>query len=133
MVRNFGKVTGGKIAALLAVVLSTSIGGHAALAQTAGTPAEAMAAAQNQLGILEYCKAQGHGSDKAIQIQKAAIAKLPASGNTAAAKSAYAKGLKGTVSAMGREGNLAAAAKAQGTDVGSLCTKISAAIEQAAQ
>ncbi|MFC3568519.1 pore-forming ESAT-6 family protein [Paracoccus sp. TOH] len=117
---------------ILVPTLTLALLGGAALAQTAPNPDMAVAAAKNQLGVLEYCQAEGHIDGKAAETQGKIMAMLPAAQDAAAVEAAYEKGKTGTVSAMGVEQSLADAAKAQGAEVAALCTQIAAAVEQAA-
>lgn len=100
-------------------------------AQTAPNPDMAVSAARNQLGVLEYCQAQGHIDDKAVEIQGKMIRMLPAATDEAAAEAAYEKGKEGAVSAMGVEQTLAEAAAAQGVEEAALCTQLAQLVEQA--
>lgn len=103
----------------------------AASAQTAPDPDMAVSAARNQLGVLEYCQAQGHIEGNAAEIQAKMITMLPAATDEAAATAAYEKGKEGTVSAMGVEQTLADAATAQGVEEAALCTQLAQLVEQA--
>ncbi|NHF73633.1 pore-forming ESAT-6 family protein [Paracoccus xiamenensis] len=115
------------------LTLSLAFVGTAALAQTATPdPDAAAAAAQNQLGILEYCQAEGHIEGSAVEIQTKMIEMVPAAENQETVDAAYAKGKEGTVSAMGVEQTLADAATAQSTDVKALCGQLASLVEQAA-
>ena len=115
------------------LTLSLAIAGTAAFAQTATPdPDAAAAAAKNQLGILEYCVAEGHIDGAAVETQTKMMEMLPAVQNQEVVDAAYAKGKEGTVSAMGVEQTLADAATAQKSDVKSLCGQLSAMVEQAA-
>ena len=93
---------------------------------------DTIAASQNQLGLLEYCEAQGHIDGTAVATQVKLMAMLPAPTDTAKTEAAYAKGKEGTVSAMGVEQTLTAAATAQNTDVKALCGQLASLVEQAA-
>ena len=75
----------------------------AATAQDAQDPDAAVSAARNQLGVLEYCQAEGHIDGNAVEIQGKMIEMLPAATDEDAAVAAYEKGKEGTVSAMGVE------------------------------
>lgn len=105
-----------------------------ALAATAASAQDtdaAVSAARNQLGVLEYCQAQGHIEGKAAEVQAKMIAMLPAATDEAAAVAAYEKGKTGTVSAMGVEQTLADAATAQGVEEAALCAQLADLVEQA--
>ena len=115
------------------LTLSLAIAGTAAFAQTATPdPDAAAAAAKNQLGILEYCQAEGHIEGTAIEVQTKMIEMVPAAQKQDTVDAAYAKGKEGTVSAMGVEQTLADAATAQNTDVKALCGQLASLVEQAA-
>lgn len=92
---------------------------------------EAVAAAKNQLGVLEYCQAAGHIDGSAVEVQTRMFGMLPAAGDAAKVDAAYEKGKAGTVSAMGVEQALPEAAKTQNTDVGALCKQMAALVNQA--
>ncbi|MFV0408222.1 MAG: pore-forming ESAT-6 family protein [Paracoccus sp. (in: a-proteobacteria)] len=102
-------------------------------AQTAPTPDMAVAAAKNQLGVLEYCVAQGYIGADAIEVQARMLDMMPPVEDKAALDEAYAKGQAGTVSAMGVEQALADAAAAQGTDEKALCDQLSTMVVQAGE
>lgn len=114
------------------LTLSLALAGTTAFAQTATPdPDAATAAAKNQLGILEYCQAEGHIEGGAVEIQTKMMEMLPAAQNAETVDAAYAKGKEGTVSAMGVEQTLADAATAQNTDVKALCGQLASLVEQA--
>lgn len=112
--------------------LALALFAGAAVAQTAPSPDMAVAAAKNQLGVLEYCQTEGHIDGTAIETQTRIMAMFPAAQDEAAVDASYEKGKTGTVSAMGVEQSLADAAKAQGADEAALCKQIAQAVEQAA-
>ena len=121
-----------KILKTAALALPFALLSGAAFAQTAAPTADdAVAAAQNQLGILEYCQTAGHIDDKAVEVQKKMLTLLPAATDTAKVDAAYAKGKEGVVSAMGVEQSVADGATAQGTDEAALCKQMGAMVEQA--
>ena len=105
----------------------------AATAQDAQDPDAAVSAARNQLGVLEYCQAEGHIDGNAVEIQGKMIEMLPAATDEDAAVAAYEKGKEGTVSAMGVEQTLAEAATAQSADEAALCTQLAQLVEQAGE
>ena len=105
----------------------------AATAQDAQDPDAAVSAARNQLGVLEYCQAEGHIDGNAVEIQGKMIEMLPAATDEDAAVAAYEKGKEGTVSAMGVEQSLAEAATAQSADEAALCTQLAQLVEQAGE
>lgn len=112
--------------------LALALFAGAAVAQTAPSPDMAVAAAKNQLGVLEYCQTEGHIDGTAIETQTKIMAMFPAAQDEAAVEASYEKGKTGTVSAMGVEQSLADAAKAQSADEAALCKQIAQAVEQAA-
>jgi len=103
-----------------------------AFAQGEITPDVAIAAARNQLGILEYCQTNGHIDDAAIATQTRILEMMPPVTDEAMVEAAYEKGTAGTVSAMGMEQTLAAAATAQNSDEATLCMQMATMLEQAA-
>lgn len=118
-----------------ALIASFLAAASVASAQTATQPAptadDAVAAAKNQLGVLEYCQHAGHIDGKATDVQLRMLGMLPQADDTAKVDAAYAKGQEGTVSAMGVEQSLADAAKAQGAEEGALCQRMAQMVEQA--
>ncbi len=94
-------------------------------------PDMAVSAARNQLGVLEYCEAEGHIDGEAAEVQAKMIGMLPAATDEDAAVEAYEKGKEGTVSAMGVEQTLADAAKAQGVEEVALCDQLAQMVVQA--
>lgn len=92
----------------------------------AASPDDAIAAARNQLGVLEYCAAAGHIDGAAAARQQAIFARLPQPSNAGLVASAYAKGQRGIVAAMGIEQPIADAARLQNTDVAGLCRQMAA-------
>lgn len=92
---------------------------------------DAIAAAKNQLGILEYCQKEGHIEGKAVEVQGKILAMLPPATDTAKVDEAYAKGQAGTVAAMGVEQTIADAATAQSTEPAALCKQLAEMVEQA--
>lgn len=87
--------------------------------------------ARNQLGILKFCQEQGHNDAKAVEVQERLLTMLP-TGDATKGDAAEAKGLEGTVSALGNEQTLEAAAAAQGSTVETLCQQMDAMIQQLA-
>ncbi|TXB68274.1 hypothetical protein FQV27_13055 [Paracoccus aurantiacus] len=100
-------------------------------ATDAPSPDAAVSAAKNQLGVLEYCVAQGHIEGDSVEIQTKMMEMLPAAQDQAAVDAAYEKGKEGTVSAMGVEQTLSDAATAQGADEAALCGQLAQMVEQA--
>ena len=115
------------------IALGLALTGTMASAQDAQDPDAAVSAARNQLGVLEYCQAEGHIDGAAIEVQGKMLEMMPAATDEAAAQAAYEKGQAGTVSAMGVEQTLDEAATAQGADVAGLCAQLAALVEQAGE
>ena len=109
------------------VVLLLAAGAAPAQAQEMD---EVVAAAKNQLGLLEYCQAEGHIEARAVEVQQQMFARLPAPGNPAKAEAAYQKGRSGTVSAMGVEQSLRDASASQNSEVAALCRQMAALVTQ---
>lgn len=84
----------------------------------------ALAAARNQLGILEYCQGQGHIDGAAVSRQAAMFARMPAATDPRVTDAAYGQGQRGTLSAMGLVQPLSEAAAQQGLDEAGLCRQI---------
>lgn len=89
-------------------VLAVALTGAPLMAQEAGVmPAigmeDAISTSYNQLGLLEYCQAEGHIDGEAIEVQKKVMAMLPAPQDTAKAEEAQAKGAKGVLAVAGTE------------------------------
>lgn len=103
----------------------------AAIAQDAASPEATYEAARNQLGILQYCAAQGFSGAEAVEAQGALVELLP-EGDTAVGDAAEAKGAEGTVSVAGTEIGLAEAVEARGTTVEETCQQIEAAVNAVA-
>ena len=88
--------------------------------------------AHNQLGVLEFCQANGNlGADKVV-LQQKMIGMLPPS-STDGLDAAEATGKTGVISFGGTQTSLPDAAKAQNTTVAALCGKIGDALAQAAK
>ncbi len=87
-------------------------------------------AAANQLGLLEYCQAQGAVDDKPVATQREIMAQLPAS--TAPTDAAEALGKQGSLSVNGQTITLTSAATAHNTTVDAMCKQIGGAVVQAA-
>ncbi len=86
--------------------------------------------AANQLGVLEYCQAQGYTDGSAVLAEQGVISRMPAyAGSTAAAE---ATGKAGTIAANGQSVSLSdMAAKGHSTQAG-LCQQMAASAKQAA-
>ena len=112
-------------AAVLAVLLPVS-----AVAQ-GQMPAEGQAemmktltlAGRNQLGVLEFCRAQGSVGGDVVDLQRRALSLLPPVQVDGLAD-AEALGRRGVVSFAGSQTELAAAAKSQSTTVDAMCKKM---------
>ncbi|SDD96051.1 hypothetical protein SAMN05421538_103121 [Paracoccus isoporae] len=117
----------------LALGLALTAGLAHAQDGAAQDPDMAVSAARNQLGVLEYCQAQGHIDGAAIETQTELLAMMPAASDEAAAEEAYAKGQDGMVSAMGVEQSLADAASQQGADEAALCGQLASLVVQAGE
>lgn len=87
--------------------------------------------ARNQLGVLEFCQTEGHIDGKAVEIQTKLLTLLP-EGDKAKGDAAQEKGKTGTVSSMGMEQTLEAAATAQNSSVEALCKQMDTMIQQLA-
>ena len=100
-----------------------------ALAQT-DMMAMAHEGAANQLGVLEYCQAQGYTDGSAVLAQQGVISRMPAyAGSTAAAE---ATGKTGTIAANGQSVSLSdIAAKGHSTEAG-MCQQMAANVKQVA-
>ena len=92
--------------------------------------ARAHDSAANQLGVLEYCQAQGHIDGSAIDAQRGVISRLPAyAGSTQAAEDA---GKQGNIVGNGQSYALSAmAAKGNTTEAG-MCQQMAANTKQIA-
>lgn len=124
---------------LAALIASPFLAG-AALAQEADTAApaapqmsmeDAYAAAQNQLGVLEYCQTKGGVDDTVIATQNRLLGMIPTPDDTTEALEAYQKGKTGTVASMGQEVTLADVASSRSTTEESLCGQMAQLVEQA--
>ena len=113
---------------IIALTLTASCSG-AAWAQ--GDPmAMARAGIANQVGIMEYCRTQGHVDAAAVAAQRAALAQLPAgAGDTGQAESI---GRGGVISLNGTSTSLADFAEKGHTTVPALCKQMASAALQSA-
>ena len=80
-------------------------------------------AGRNQLGVLEFCRAQGSVGNDVVDLQRRALSLLPPVQVDGLAD-AEALGKRGVVSFAGSQTELSAAAKAQGTTVDAMCKKM---------
>ena len=94
-----------------ALFLAAVVAGVPAWAQEG--PRWALMAQQNQLGLLEYCQAQGHVAMDVVERQRRALAQ-PGSAMEEA-------GRTGMIAYLEPQATLAAAAAASGTTIGYRC------------
>ncbi len=100
-----------------------------ALAQT-DMMAMAHESAANQLGVLEYCQAQGYTDGSAVLAQQGVISRLPAyAGSTAAAE---ATGKAGTIAANGQSVSLSDMASRGHSTESAMCQQMAANVKQVA-
>lgn len=85
-------------------------------------------AAHNQLGVLEYCQANGSIGQDVIDVQKRVMAMLPPAQVTGLDE-AEAVGKKGTVQFAGNEMNITDAAKARNTTPDAMCKQMGSMIQ----
>ena len=117
------------IRTLLAASVSVTILSTAGLAQTDMT-SMARNGAANELGVLEYCQAQGHIDGSAITAQKTMITRLPA--GTGSTDDAEALGKQGTLlGANGTNVPMSAMASRGNTTEADLCTRMAGSVKQA--
>lgn len=112
-------------AAAVAVLLPLSAvaqGQAPAEAQTEILKALALAG-RNQLGVLEFCRAQGSVGTDVVELQRKVLGLLP-SVQVDGLADAEALGRRGVVSLAGSRTELAAAATSQGTTVDAMCKKM---------
>ena len=88
-------------------------------------------AAANQLGLLEYCQAQGALDDKPVTAQRAIMAQIPASQTAVPTDQAEALGKQGSLSINGTTMTLASAAATHNTTIDAMCKQIGGAVVQA--
>ena len=119
---------------LLIVAAVFMSGTTAAVAQQTIPGADDLAAlSKNQLGLLEYCRAEGYIDDKAIVVQNKLMSMLPAAKDTNKVETAYQKGKAGTVAALQKDMALADAAQEKKTDVATLCKNLANLIVKAGE
>ena len=95
-----------------------------ALAQT-DMMAMAHESAANQLGVLEYCQAQGYTDGSAVLAEQGVISRMPAyAGSTAAAE---ATGKSGTIAANGQSISLSDMASRGHSTESAMCQQMAAA------
>ena len=86
--------------------------------------AMARAASANQLGVLEYCRDQGHTDAAAVAAMRSTAARLPPAPSTAATDAAEATGRQGSIVANGTTTTLASFADTTHTTVPALCKQL---------
>ncbi|MDB6453554.1 pore-forming ESAT-6 family protein [Falsirhodobacter sp. 20TX0035] len=123
---------------LLAALVATPLLAGAALAQDAPAAPQmsmedAYAAAQNQLGVLEYCQTKATVGNEVIATQTRLMGMIPPPSDTTEAIDAYQKGKTGTVSSMGQEVALADVAQQRSTSEESLCQQMAQLVTQAGE
>ncbi|UFN49404.1 pore-forming ESAT-6 family protein [Roseomonas sp. OT10] len=90
-------------------------------------------AGRNQLGVLQYCEAQGSVGADVVALQRRVLGMLPPV-QVEGLDAAEATGKGGVVDAMGTRVALADAARAQGTTPDAMCKQMAAMLQaQAAQ
>lgn len=80
-------------------------------------------AGRNQLGVLEFCRAQGSVGGDVVELQRKMLGLFPPVQVDGLAE-AEALGTRGVVSFAGSQTELAAAATSQGTTVDAMCKKM---------
>ena len=116
---------------LALVALPLGLAASFASAQAQPDEEAMIAAARNQLGVLEYCQEKGHIEAAAVEAQKTLLAQLPTPKDATKAEEAHAKGRAGTISAMGTDVKLDDAAMAQNSDTATFCKTIGTAVTEA--
>lgn len=96
------------------------------------TPEALYKAAQNQLGIVEYCKDKGFAKQEDIDSQQSIMKIMQAPADKSGLEEAQAAGKKGVVQSMGQETDVEDYAKTSGKSVEPFCQQITTAIKQAA-
>ena len=81
-------------------------------------------AAANQLGVLEYCRDQGHADAAAVAAMRSTAARLPPAPSTAVTDAAEAAGRQGSIVANGTTTTLASFADTAHTTVPALCKQL---------
>ena len=134
---------------ILATALTLGLGTQAALAQvTPVTPSSPtmptmpqgqqdmmqmlQLAAHNQLGVLEYCQAQGYTGSEAVDLQRKILGMMPSPAKMDGIAEAEAAGKTGEVQAGGTHVKLVDAAKTQNTTPEAMCKQISSMLQQQA-
>jgi hypothetical protein len=128
---------------ILPATIALGLSPFAVMAQTPGVPgapgnqadmvAMMQRAAHNQLGVLEYCQAQGSVGADTVSLQQRVLGMLPPA-KVDGLDDAEAAGKKGVVSFAGNQVPLADAAKAQNTTPDAMCKQMATMLQaQAAQ
>ncbi len=128
---------------ILSAVITLSLLPFAVMAQapaSSGVPgnqadmvAMMQRAAHNQLGVLEYCQAQGSVDSDTVALQQRMLSMLPTA-KVDGLDDAEATGKKGIVSFAGNRVPLADAAKAQNSTPDAMCKQMATMLKtQAAQ
>jgi protein-tyrosine-phosphatase len=124
-----------KTAGICAFILaSVTAGGAMAQGQATQqmTPEALYKAAQNQLGIVEYCKDKGFATQEDIDSQQSIMKIMQAPADKSGLEEAQVAGKKGVVQSMGQETDVEDYAKTSGKSVEPFCQQITTAIKQAA-
>jgi len=116
---------------IAATAFCTLWAGFAAAQTQADQMKVAYQAARNQLGVLQFCQDKGYADTETVGIQQKLVALIPPPADASGGDEAEAIGRKGTVSAMGVNQDLEAAAKAQNSTVETMCKAMADAIKQA--
>ena len=88
-------------------------------------------AAHNQLGLVEYCQAQGSFGTDVVDLQKRMLGMLPPA-QVDGLDAAEAAGRKGVVEFAGNQVDIKDAAKAQNTTPDAMCKQIGAMLQSQA-
>lgn len=117
----------------LAVLASFGLGAMCpALAQSDPMAAGRQAAA-NQLGVMEFCQAQGFADGDAVTAQRAAFGRLPPPpAGSPPTDAAEALGRQGTLSMNGTQTTLTDLASTHGTTVAAMCGQMASVAKQVA-
>lgn len=122
-----GVLLSGCFAPSLAQAQAPAAGGQQEMVRTL------LLASRNQLGVLEYCRAQGSLGQGVVDLQRKMIGMLPPQ-QVDGLDEAEATGKRGVVSFAGSQTALADAAKSQNTTVDAMCKQMGSMLQaQAAQ
>lgn len=86
-------------------------------------------AARNQLGILQYCQAQGAVGEDVVALQRQALGALPPTAQVGGLEEAEAAGKRGMIAFDGSEVPFAVAAGARGLRVRTNCKYIALTVQ----